>query len=227
MEASVARDNALKVAPLGERQWWSLEVLTASMVGLPLGVFLGSLDLSLPLVLLVMAGGLAFIYVSGLPFRKAARSSTITLAATLEQAFDAATSLAGRAPPLQCFWGAALSLEPPVPLKPGVTLEGQYKFNARPGTLVWTVTSINKPGGFSVDMENRYRLRRCQGRVSVTIEGVEKGSRVRCTSRVTLPLTASHLMGAVYLRLLLRSATRKHLRLLRETVDTPVVPAAP
>ncbi|MBM3926773.1 MAG: SRPBCC family protein [SAR202 cluster bacterium] len=219
----MTQNNALKVIPLGERQWWSLEVLTASMVGLPLGIVLGSLDLALPLVLVIMAGGLAFMYAGGLPFRKASRSATITLDATPQQAFDAAASLAGRAPALQCFWGAALKLEPPVPLQPGATIQSEYKLNARPGTLVWTVVSLNKPGGFSVDMENRYRLRRCQGHASVTIEPAGNGSRVRYTSRVILPLTASHLMGAFYARLLLRGAARDHIKLLRQAIETPVV----
>jgi hypothetical protein len=224
MEAPVAQDNSLKVAPLGERQWWSLEVLTASAVGLPLGIVLGSLDIALPLVLLIMAGGLAFMYAGGLPFRKASRSSAVTLDATPNQAFDAAVSLAGWAPPLQCFWAASLTVEPPVPLQPGAALQGEYKIGFRLGTLVINVATIDRPAGFSLDMENRYRLRRSQGHVTVAIEPTDRGTRIRYTSRVTLPLTASHLMGAVYVRALLRGATREHLKLLREAVETPVAP---
>ncbi len=220
----MARENGLRVVPLGERQWWSLEVLTASIVGLPLGVVLGSLDLALPLVVLVMAGGLAFIYLMGMLFRKASHSSTVTLQATPEQAFDAVSSLVGSAPPLQCFWGLAMRLEPPVPLQPGAAYKDPYKFNARPGNLSLIVVSFNRPSNFSIDLENRYRLRRCQAQASVSIEPAEKGSLVHYTSRVTLPLTASHLMGAVYVRMLLRGSTREHLKLLRQAIETPASP---
>ena len=217
-------DAKYKATPLGELQWWSFEVLSGSVFGIALGVMAGKSDLGLLVTLLIAAGALAGIFVAGALFRHVRHSRDLYVKAPPDQVYDALLANAGRGPMFQSLWGISLRVDRmPQYLEQGSTIDAEYEFRGRKGSLKLTVAEADRPRRLVQRVSNRFRGRITHGIEETVLEPSGDGTLVKESCQITLPLSASHFIGAVYARMVVSKTTQGFLRLLKRTAEGPLV----
>lgn len=218
----------MKITPLGELQWWSLEVISGTILAVGVGIYAGQQDLGLLVTFLAAAAVLLGVFILGILLRRVGYRRTIVLAAPPEQVFDAVLTVAGRGAFLRSLWGIALTVERPAnTIVPDTTLEATYTMGTDPlsvsssrhGELALTVDDVEPPSKLVQHAVNKFRGRTTRSVGVITLEPHEGGTRVTERTRLILPMNASHFIGAVYSRMVLRRASSNFLEELRRQVE--------
>lgn len=220
------KESPMKVTPLGELQWWSLEVISGTILAVGVGIYAGQQALGLLVTFLAAAGVLLGVFLLGALLRRVGHRRSITIDAPPERVFNAVLTLAGRGAFLRSLWGIALTVDRPASaIIPNTTLEATYTMgtdplsvsSSRKGELTLTVDDVEPPGKLVQHAVNKFRGRTTRSVGIVTLEPHEGGTRVTERTRLILPMNASHFIGAVYSRMVLRRASSNFMQeLLRE-----------
>ena len=221
-------DLGYRVTPLGELQWWSLEVISGTILALGVGIFAGREQLGLLKTLLLGAAVLLGIFMIGALLRRVSNSRSVYIDASPAKVFDAVLANAGRGPFLRSLWGIALSVDRSAELlKRGSTIEATYSVgadalsvrSARKGEMTITVDELDPPYKLVQHVVNKFRGRTSRS-IGVTIlEPQNGGTRVTERTRLIMPMNASHFIGAVYARLVVSRASRSFLRGLKRSLE--------
>ena len=218
----------MKVTLLGELQWWSLEVISGTILAVGVGIYAGQQDLGLLVTFLAAAAVLLGVFILGMLLRRVGHQRSITLNAPPEKVFDAVLTIAGRGAFLRSLWGIALTVDRPAnAIVPNTTIESTYSVGSDPlsvsssrqGELALTVDDVEPPGKLVQHAVNKFRGRTTRSVGVITLERHEGGTRVTERTRLILPMNASHLIGAVYSRMVLRRASSNFLEELRREVE--------
>ncbi len=221
-------DKGYRVLPLGELQWWSLEVISGTIIGVGIGVYAGVSNLGLTLTLL--AGGAAFlgVFAVGILLRRVSHEGAIYVNAPPQRVFDALLRNAGRSTLLRAMWGVTLRVERPAEaLRTGASIDATYSVGgdalsisgARKGELTLSVVEVKPPHRLAQQASNKFRGRATRGSGETILEPHNGGTRVTERTRLVMPLNASHFIGAVYARLVLARSTRSFLLLLKKDAE--------
>ncbi len=218
----------MKIIPLGELQWWSLEVISGTILAVGVGIYAGQQALGLLVTFLAAAAVLLGVFLLGALLRRVGHRRSIILAVPPEKVFDVVLTIAGRGAFLRSLWGIALTVERPAnAISPDTTLSSTYSVGADPislassrhGEISLTVDDVDPPHKLVQHAVNKFRGRTTRSVGVITLESHEGGTRVTERTRLILPLNASHFIGAVYSRLVLRRATANFLEELRREVE--------
>ncbi len=218
----------MQITPLGELQWWSLEVISGSILAVGVGIYAGQQAIGLLITFLAAAAILIAVFLIGALLRRVGHRRSITLSAPPDKVFDAVLTLAGRGAFLRSLWGIALTVERPAnAIAPDTTLEAAYTTGAdaislsssRHGELALTVDEVDPPRKLVQHAVNKFRGRTTRSVGVITLEPHETGTRVTERTRLILPMNASHFIGAVYSRMVLRRASANFLEELRRHVE--------
>lgn len=222
------QESPMKITPLGELQWWSLEVISGTILAVGVGIYAGQQDLGLLVTFLAAAAVLLGVFILGMLLRRVGHQRSITLDAPPERVFDAVLTIAGRGAFLRSLWGIALTVERPAnSIVPDTTLEATYSVGSDPlsvsssrqGELALTVDDVEPSGKLVQHAVNKFRGRTTRSVGVITLERHEGGTRVTERTRLILPMNASHFIGAVYSRMVLRRASSNFLEELRREVE--------
>lgn len=217
-----------QVIPLGELQWWSLEVISGTIIGVGVGVFAGASDLGLPVTFLVAGLALLAIFIVGALLRRVSHTRSLYIDAPPEKVFDTLLTYAGRGALLRSLWGIVLTVErPPERLRPGATIKTSYQVGgsalsmsgARKGDLTITVAELERPHKLVQHVSNKFRGRTTRGTGETVLEPHNGGTRVTERTSLIMPLSASHFIGAIYSRMVLSRSSRTFLMLLKRTSE--------
>jgi uncharacterized protein YndB with AHSA1/START domain len=217
-----SQETQFQAKPLGELQWWSMEVIGGTIIALGIGIAAGSADLSL--VQTFMVGGLALlaIYIIGALLRRVGHSQSLQINAPVQNVFEALLANAGKGPIFHSLWGIALDVErEPQFLKAGSTIEAPYSFNGKPGSLQVTVTEIEQNSRLVQKVSNRFRGRTTNAVSETTLEPIDGGTRLTERSNLVLPLSAGHLIAAIYSRMVLARSTKNFLHRVKRAAESP------
>ena len=218
------KDAEYQVVALDELQWWSLEVISNSILGIGVGIMLGFSDLGILITIMLAGGALLTIFLLGALLRRISNTRTLLIDAPIQQVYDALLSASGRVPLLRSLWGSALRVDrPPELLQPGATIDTDYQLNGRNGTLRLTVTEVERPHSVAQEVHNRFRGRVTQGTGHTLLEATLQGTRVTHSTHLVLPIGASHFIGAIYSRMVLSRTTKNFLTFLKQTAEGPRV----
>ena len=218
----------MQITPLGELQWWSLEVISGTILAVGVGIYAGQQSLGLLVTFLVAAAVLLGVFLIGALLRRVGHRRSTIIAAPPERVFDAVLALAGRGAFLGSLWGIALRVERPAKsIAPDTTLEATYNVgtdplsvsSSRKGELALTVDDVEPPRKLVQHATNKFRGRTTRSVGVITLEPHEGGTRVTERTRLILPMNASHLIGAVYSRMVLRRASSNFLKELQQEVE--------
>ena len=218
----------MQITPLGELQWWSLEVISGTILAVGVGIYAGQQSLGLLVTFLVAAAVLLGVFLIGALLRRVGHRRSTIIAAPPERVFDAVLALAGRGAFLGSLWGIALTVERPAKsIAPDTTLEATYNVgtdplsvsSSRKGELALTVDDVEPPRKLVQHATNKFRGRTTRSVGVITLEPHEGGTRVTERTRLILPMNASHLIGAVYSRMVLRRASSNFLKELQQEVE--------
>lgn len=222
------QESPMKVTPLGELQWWSLEVISGTILAVGVGIYAGQQDLGLLVTFLAAAAVLLGVFILGMLLRRVGHQRSITLNAPPEKVFDAVLTIAGRGAFLRSLWGIALTVDRPAnAIVPNTTFEATYTMgtdplsvsSSRQGELALTVDDVEPPSKLVQHAVNKFRGRTTRSVGVITLEPHEGGTRVTERTRLILPMNASHFIGAVYSRMVLRRASSNFLGELRREVE--------
>ena len=222
------QESPMKIVPLGELQWWSLEVISGTILAVGVGIFAGRQSLGLLVTFLAAGAVLLGVFLIGALLRRVGHRRSTIIAAPPEQVFDAVLALAGRGAFLRSLWGIALTVERPArAITPDTTFEGTYSVgtdplsvsSSRKGELALTVDDVEPSRKLVQHAINKFRGRRTRSIGVISLEPHEGGTRVTERTRLILPMNASHFIGAVYSRMVLRRASSNFLQELRQTVE--------
>ena len=222
------QESPMKITTLGELQWWSLEVISGTIMAVGVGIFAGRQSLGLVVTFLVAAGVLLSVFLIGALLRRVGHRRSTIIAAPPEQVFDAVLTLVGHGAFLRSLWGIALTVERPAKaITPDTTLEGTYSVgtdplsvsSSRKGELTLTVDDVDPPRKLVQHAINKFRGRRTRSVGVITLEPHEGGTKVTERTRLILPMNASHFIGAVYSRMVLRHASSNFLKELKQEVE--------
>ena len=221
-------DLGYKITPLGELQWWSLEVISGTIFALGVGIFAGREQLGLLKTLLLGAAVLLGVFMLGALLRRVSNSRSIYINASPAKVFDAVLANAGRGPFLRSLWGISLNVERSAELmKRGATIETTYTVgtdalsvrSSRKGELTITVDEMDPPHKVVQHVVNKFRGRTSRS-IGVTIlEPENGGTRVTERTRLIMPMNASHFIGAVYARLVVSRASKSYLQGLKRSLE--------
>ncbi len=218
----------MKITPLGELQWWSLEVISGTVLAVGVGIYAGQQDLGLLFTFLAAGGVLLGVFLLGALLRRVGHRRSVVISAPPEQVFDAVLLLAGRGAFLRSLWGIALTVERSVgAIVPNTTLESEYTVgsdaislsSSRHGELALAVDEVDPPRKLVQHAVNKFRGRSTRSVGVVTLEPHEGGTRVTERTQLILPMNASHFIGAIYSRMVLRRASSNFLEELRREVE--------
>lgn len=218
----------MKITPLGELQWWSLEVISGTILAVGVGIYAGQQSLGLLVTFLLAAAVLLGVFLLGALLRRVGHRRSIVLSAPPERVFDAVLALSGRGAFLRSLWGIALTVERPAhAITPDTTLESTYSVGSDPlslsssrqGELGLSVDDVDAPRKLVQHAVNKFRGRTTRSVSVVTLEPHEGGTRVTERTRLILPMNASHFIGVVYSRMVLRRASSNFLQELRRHVE--------
>ena len=218
----------MEISPVGELQWWSLEVISGTILAVGVGIYAGQQSLGLIVTFLAAAGVLLGVFLLGALLRRVGHRRSTIIAAPPARVFDAVLTLAGRGAFLRSLWGIALTVERPAKtIAPDTTLEATYNVGADPlsvsssrrGELSLTVDDVDPPHKLVQHAINKFRGRTTRSVGVITLEPHEGGTRVTERTRLILPMNASHFIGAVYSRMVLRRASSNFLEELRRQVE--------
>ena len=222
------QESLMKIVPLGEFQWRSLEVVGGTILAIGVGIYAGQQSLGLLMTFLVAAAVLLGVFLIGALLRRVGHQRSIILAAPPAQVFDAVLTLSGRGAFLRSLWGISLAVERPAgSITPGTTLEDSYSVGSDPlsvssshkGELALTVDDVDPPRKLVQHAINKFRGRTTRSVGVITLEPHENGTRVTERTRLILPMNASHFIGAVYSRMVIRRASSNFLEELRREVE--------
>ncbi len=222
------QESPMKITTLGELQWWSLEVISGTIMAVGVGIFAGRQSLGLVVTFLVAAGVLLSVFLIGALLRRVGHRRSTIIAAPPERVFDAVLTLAGHGAFLRSLWGIALTVERPAKaITPDTTLEGTYSVGTEPlslsssrkGELALTVDDVEPSRKLVQHAVNKFRGRTTRSVGVITLEPHEGGTRVTERTRLILPMNASHFIGAVYSRMVLRHASSNFLKELKQSVE--------
>lgn len=222
------QESPMLITPVGELQWWSLEVISGTILAVGVGIYAGQQSLGLIVTFLAAAGVLLGVFLLGALLRRVGHRRSITVAAPPERVFDAVLTLAGRGAFLRSLWGIALTVERPAnAIVPNTTLEATYSVgtdplsvsSSRQGELALSVDDVEPPRKLVQHAVSKFRGRTTRSVGVITLEPHEGGTRVTERTRLILPLNASHFIGAVYSRMVLRRASSNFLQELRREVE--------
>ena len=222
------QESSMKITPLGELQWWSLEVISGTILAVGVGIYAGQQALGLLVTFLAAAGVLLGVFLLGALLRRVGHRRSITLQASPERVFDAVLTVAGRGAFLRSLWGIALTVERPAnAIVPDTTLEATYTMGTDPlsvsssrrGELALTVDDVEPPSKLVQHAVNKFRGRTTRSVGVITLEPHQGGTRVTERTRLILPMNASHFIGAIYSRMVLRRASSNFLEELRREVE--------
>ena len=222
------QESPMKITTLGELQWWSLEVISGTIMAVGVGIFAGRQSLGLVVTFLVAAGVLLSVFLIGALLRRVGHRRSTIIAAPPEQVFDAVLTLAGHGAFLRSLWGIALTVERPAKaIYPDTTLEATYNVGTEPlslsssrkGELALTVDDVEPSRKLVQHAVNKFRGRTTRSVGVITLEPHEGGTRVTERTRLILPMNASHFIGAVYSRMVLRHASSSFLKELKQSVE--------
>ena len=221
-------DLGYKITPLGELQWWSLEVISGTIFALGVGIFAGREQLGLLKTLLLGAAVLLGVFMLGALLRRVSNSRSIYISASPAKVFDAVLANAGRGPFLRSLWGIALNVERSAELlKRGATIETTYTVgtdalsvrSSRKGEFTITVDELDPPHKVVQHVVNKFRGRTSRS-IGVTIlEPENGGTRVTERTRLIMPMNASHFIGAVYARMVVARASKSYLQGLKRSLE--------
>ena len=222
------QESPMKITTLGELQWWSLEVISGTIMAVGVGIFAGRQSLGLVVTFLVAAGVLLSVFLIGALLRRVGHRRSTIIAAPPERVFDAVLTLAGRGAFLRSLWGIGLTVERPAKaIYPDTTLEATYNVGTEPlslsssrkGELALTVDDVEPSRKLVQHAVNKFRGRTTRSVGVITLEPHEGGTRVTERTRLILPMNASHFIGAVYSRMVLRHASSNFLKELKQSVE--------
>ena len=222
------QQSPMKITPLGELQWWSLEVVSGTILAVGVGIYAGQQALGLLVTFLAAAAVLLLVFLIGMLLRRVGHTRSITIDAPPERVFDAVLTLAGRGALLRSLWGIALTVERPAgAIAPDTTLEATYSVGSDPlsvsssrqGELSLTVDDVDPPRKLVQHAVNKFRGRTTRSVGVITLEPHDGGTRVTERTRLILPMNASHFIGALYSRMVLRRASSNFLQELRRQLD--------
>ena len=222
------QESPMKITTLGELQWWSLEVISGTIMAVGVGIFAGRQSLGLVVPFLVAAAVLLSVFLIGALLRRVGHRRSTIIAAPPEQVFDAVLTLAGHGAFLRSLWGIALTVERPAKtIYPDTTLEATYNVGTEPlslsssrkGELALTVDDVEPSRKLVQHAVNKFRGRTTRSVGVITLEPHEGGTRVTERTRLILPMNASHFIGAVYSRMVLRHASSNFLKELKQSVE--------
>ena len=218
-----ARNNHLrksdyKVVPLDELQWWPIEVISNSILGVAVGVLLGFSGLGVLPTILIACGALAIIFIVGALCRQKSKVSTLVINAPIEQVYEAVLQTSGQVPLFRSLWGIVLRVghEPDL-LELGGTVDTEYEFYGHKGSISLSVTEASPPHRLTQEAQNKFRGRVTQGSSVTSLKTTSNGTQVTHATHLTLPIGASHLIGAIYSHIVLNRTTLTFLELLHQT----------
>ena len=90
--------------------------------------------------------------------------------------------------------------------------------SSRRGELALTVDDVEPPSKLVQHAVNKFRGRTTRSVGVITLEPHQGGTRVTERTRLILPMNASHFIGAIYSRMVLRRASSNFLEELRREV---------
>ena len=160
------QQSPMKITPLGELQWWSLEVVSGTILAVGVGIYAGQQALGLLVTFLAAAAVLLLVFLIGMLLRRVGHTRSITVDAPPERVFDAVLTLAGRGAFLRSLWGIALTVERPADaIAPDTTLEATYSVGSDPlsvsssrqGELSLTVDDVDPPRKLVQHAVNKFR----------------------------------------------------------------------
>ena len=214
------QDVEYKIIPLDELQWWSIEVISNTILGVGVGIMLGFSDLGVWVTVLFAGSGLLTIVFLSALLRQANNTSTILINAPIEQVYDAMLTASVLLPLLRSLWGSVLRVDGfPALLQPGKTINAKYELNGKTGTLILTVPAVERPHHMTQEVHNRFRGRVTRGTNRTILEATLQGTRVTQSTHMIFPIGASHLMGAVYSRMVVSRTTKNFLGFLKQTAE--------
>ena len=91
--------------------------------------------------------------------------------------------------------------------------------SSRKGELALTVDDVEPSRKLVQHAVNKFRGRTTRSVGVITLEPHEGGTRVTERTRLILPMNASHFIGAVYSRMVLRHASSNFLKELKQAVE--------
>ena len=222
------QESPMKITPLGELQWWSLEVVSGTILAVGVGIYAGQQALGLVITFLAAAAVLLLVFLIGMLLRRVGHTRSIVLAAPPERVFDAVLTLSGRGAFLRSLWGIALTVERSAnAIAPDTTLESTYSVGSDPlsvsssrqGELSLSVDEVDPPRKLVQHAVNKFRGRTTRSVGVITLEPHDGGTRVTERTRLILPMNASHFIGALYSRMVLRRASSNFLQELRRQAE--------